>query len=226
MNIQKIKPLLKIVFVYGLLLLIFAALLPLLFREDFQQYIIDLGPFGPIAVIVYTIASHVLAPVTGAPAMITSFVIYGFAKTMLYEYIASIISSVISYHIARHYGRKVIRKLVGEQPLKDIDAFVAHSGLKVLIITRLFGITIFDIVSYASGIAKIPFKPYFFITITTNALLRIIYIIALRDLDFTTLRGLGTWFGLILVIGTVLTYLIRRYLLRDVAQVNEHKPNG
>lgn len=210
------KPLVRLILLYGSLTLLFGLTIPLLFRDDFKQYIIDLGPLGPLAVIAYTVVSHVLAPVTGAPAMIASFVIYGLHKTMLYEFIASMISATIAYFIARHYGRKLIKRLLGPKSMEDIDAFVTKKGIKVLILTRTLGIGIFDIVSYAAGIAKIPFIPYMLITLVTNALLRVIYIILLRDIDFSSIQGVATWFGLLLIIGTVLTFIIRKYLYRGI----------
>lgn len=210
------NPFIRIILLYGSLALLFGLTIPFLFRDDFKQYIIDLGPLGPLAVIAYTVTSHVLAPVTGAPAMIASFVIYGLHKTMLYEFIASIISAAIAYQIARHYGRKLIKRILGTKSMEDIDAFVAKKGIKVLILTRVLGIGIFDIISYAAGIAKIPFVPYMVITVTTNALLRVVYIYLLRDIDFGSVQGLATWFGLLLVIGTALTLVIRKYLYKGL----------
>lgn len=210
------NPLIRIILLYGSLALLFGLTIPFLFRDDFKQYIINLGPFGPFAVIAYTVTSHVFAPVTGAPAMIASFVIYGLHKTMLYEFIASMISAAIAYFIALHYGRRLVKRLIGPKAMEDIDAFVAKKGINVLILTRVLGIGIFDIISYAAGIAKIPFIPYMVITVTTNALLRVVYIFLLRDIDFNSVQGLATWFGLLLVIGTALTLVIRKYLYKGL----------
>jgi len=34
---------------------------------DFKTFVVSIGPFGPLVVIIYTIFSHVFAPVIGSP---------------------------------------------------------------------------------------------------------------------------------------------------------------
>ncbi len=48
--------------------------------------------------------------------------------------------------------------------MRIIDMISLKEGLKTLLILRLFPSGLFDYISYAAGLTKIKFLPYFFVT--------------------------------------------------------------
>lgn len=161
---RKYLEIIKIIFILLLVLAIFKYFFPVLSTEEFKQLINNLGWRGPLIVVAYTVMSHVIAPVVGSPSFFASLAIYGTGKAILFHYTASLISAVINFYISRLLGKKWIIRLAGKKVINSIDKIIDKLGVKMLIISRLFGFSIFDVISYAAGLTRISFKKYFVIT--------------------------------------------------------------
>ena len=132
--------------------------------EIIQEKVDKLGIWGPLIVILYTIISHIVAPLAGTPGIIVTLSAFGLFKGWLYLYVASLISATINFYIARKWGRDWVIKLAGRDSINRIDQFVEIMGIRLLVIARLFGFPLYEFISYAVGFTTIPFRTYIIIT--------------------------------------------------------------
>jgi uncharacterized membrane protein YdjX (TVP38/TMEM64 family) len=104
--------------------------------------------------------------------------------------------------------------------MKQVDDFVQVSGVKLLIIGRLFGFAVFEIISYAAGFTNMKFKTYFIITVIFSAIPAAIFGYAFKSVDFLSLSGQILWIGAILIIGAVFVFMVKRYIDKEKLKNN------
>jgi len=101
-----------------------------------------------------------LAPLSSTPLFFAGFAVFG-KQVILYHFLANLISFGVNFWIARTWGRKLTQKLVGEKNMAKIDRLAQKHGLKTLAFLRLSQWYLNDFTSYAFGMTKIKFRPYF-----------------------------------------------------------------
>ncbi|MBU1110420.1 VTT domain-containing protein [Patescibacteria group bacterium] len=211
--LKKIQPTqaLKALFVIVVLFLALHWLIPILTSDEFRSFVEKLGPFGPLVVITYTVLSHVLAPVAGTPGILLSITMFGIYRTMLYVYLGSMLSASINFFISRHFGRKWVTKLAGTRTMNEIDEFVEASGTPLLILSRVFGFSLFEVVSYAVGFTNMPFKKYFAITAVFSLIPNIAFTYIFRNIDITSGKSLIIWLVTLIGTGILFALFIKKY---------------
>lgn len=182
--------------------------------DEARNFIIRLGFWGPLVIIIYIIFSHILAPLAGSPALLLSLAIYGLSRTMFYSYIASMISAVICFFISRKLGRMWVGNLSGGKFLAKVDEFTEYSGTELLIFSRLLGFLFFEIISYAAGLTNISFRRYFIITSLVSILPHVAFAYFLRNVDFTSIGGIAIWFGALFSFGFLFSIFVKVYISR------------
>ena len=187
-------------------------LIPSLTSPEALAFVESLGPFGPLAVITYTIVSHIFAPLAGTPGILLSVVLFGLPRTMVYMYFASMISASLCFWIARRFGRGWVVRLVGKEAMAEVDRFVESSGTQILVLSRIFGFSLFEIISYAAGLTTISFKKYFAITAVFTLIPNTILTFVFKDLDFSSGGGLLFWLGTLVFAGLLFSFFLRRHL--------------
>lgn len=174
------------------------------------------GPWAPLIIIGYTVLSHVFAPLSGSPAVLLALSIFGIVKASIYLYIASLISATINFWIARHFGRRLVKRFVGQEGINNVDQFTNISGGKFLIIARVFGFSIFEIVSYAAGLTNISFKKYLAITTVFNLIPSVVFMFLFRDADFSRPYHLIVWFGSLIIAGFLFTVFVKKHTRHNI----------
>ena len=212
MNRAKIRDVTILVFMIALVTVLIIVSLPYLNSPRFVKFIEDIGPFGPLVIILFTAVSQIFAPLPGSPAIIVSLAVFGWYQTRFYAYIGSLISAAVSFHIARKYGRNWVRKLAGKNSMDEIDEFASVEGTEALIIGRLLGFPLYDYISYAAGLTTMPFKKYYFITIVFGGIANFGFMLLFKNLDFSTTKGFMIWYGSMLISFPVFVFLIKKYI--------------
>jgi len=193
-------------------------LIPLASSAEFQDLVARLGFWGYLLVILYTVASHVFAPLSGAPAMAFSFSLYGLAIGLVLLYSASLLGATANFWISRFWGRKLVRKFAGKQTLAEVDEFTKVSGKKALWVSRLLGFAVFEVVSYAAGLTTIKFNDYLLITALGNLP---IYLATYLIFALTTIRDevfILAWVVSVFLAGAIFLGLVHSY--------NKSRKNG
>ena len=183
---------------------------------EFEIFIKNIGILGPFVIIIFTIISHVFAPLAGSPMVLIGYTVYGVVQTSLFLYIASMVSAFINFELARVYGRSLILKLVGKKPIEQIDKFAELSGGRVLILGRLFGFPLFEVISYASGLTKISFRKYMIITLLFGAIPNLAAALILRNTDLSTPTNFYIWTGALLLVGLGFSLVMKEYVDRNI----------
>lgn len=205
----------KLLIIVIILSLALKWLLPVMSSEEFRVFTESMGVLGPLIVIFYIVISHIIAPLAGLPGVLLGSAIYGIVKTVLFLYIAGLISAAVSFWISKKFGRQWVMKLVGRKTMKQVDDFIQVSGVKLLIIGRLFGFTVFEVISYAAGLTNMKFKIYFIITAIFSAIPASLFGYAFKNVDFLSLSGQVLWIGAIIVIGAVFVFMVKRYIDKE-----------
>ena len=191
--------------VLGILFFFLAILLVYLFQKQVVQIDIEkvktdiqaLGAWGPLAIILLILASLVFAPLAALPFWLISMALYGFKMTLLYILVANNFGAVINFGIARRWGRPLVVKFVGQKGTEKIDRMVQIIGLEVLVLGRIFSGAGGDFLSYAAGLTKMKFKPYFWITLfgtlplTTLNVFLVYRALEINPYYLVTLAGIG-----------------------------------
>lgn len=211
MKKQVIK-IIKILLIILVLYFVFSWLSSLISLDKLQSFAQSFGIFGPIVIVLYIAVSHILAPLAGTPAIVLGVLMFGVFKTVFYLYLASIISSVVNFYISRKFGRKLVLRFVGKRSMTKIDEFINLFGTKLLIISRLLGFSVFELISYAAGLTKMSFKKYFVITLIFTLIPSIIFGFLFKDIDITSKFNIFLWFGAIILTGIIFSIYAKVFL--------------
>jgi len=209
---KKLLEVIKALFILSILSLVLRWLIPTLTSGEFKTFVEKLGPFGPLVVISYTILSHVFAPLAGTPGILLSVAVFGIYQTMFYLYLASMASASINFYISRKFGKRWVTRLVGKKTMNEINSFVEVSGTQILILSRVFGFTLFEVVSYAFGLTNISFRRYIGITAVFTLIPNLTFTFLFRDTDFSSGNNLVLWLGTLIVTGLIFSVFIKMYL--------------
>ncbi len=94
----------------------------------------------------------------------------------------------------------------------EIDGFTKSEGKGALWVARIFGFTLFELVSYAYGFTNMRYKDYMLITILGSIPSSLLIMFAFRNISFESTRGLYIWVVSLVVTGTVIAYFINKYI--------------
>lgn len=190
-------------------LLLFLWLMQFLASNEFESFIKSLGSVGPLALMFYLITSHVFAPLAGTPALVVGVTVFGLPKAMLYIYLGSMASAVINFFISRKFGRHLVIKLAGKRAMKKIDEFAQESGAYALIFARIFGVSFFEIISYAAGLSAMKFSTYFALTLVFHGIPTFALLYAFESVNISSPFFLSISVGSMVAVGIVFAIIFR-----------------
>ncbi|KKT78335.1 MAG: hypothetical protein UX31_C0003G0061 [Candidatus Nomurabacteria bacterium GW2011_GWA1_46_11] len=134
--------------------------------ENIRQIVAGAGVFGPVIFIILLSLTYIIAPLSGTPFFFSGFALFGKAF-VIYSYMAVLLGMTVNFWISRLWGRQVVTKLVGQENMKEIDAFTKNYGVKMLIFLRVAQGNLADFISYAYGLTNIKFVTYFLVSALT-----------------------------------------------------------
>lgn len=128
-------------------------------QSEIERVVTQAGAFAPLAFILVSLTSYIIAPLSGTPIAFVGFHLFG-STVVLYITISAFFSFSINFWIARKWGKPVVTRLAGEDALKKVDKFITGKGYLTIFILRLFLGTYHDFISYASGLTNMRYLPY------------------------------------------------------------------
>ena len=132
-------------------------------EQTIREIIKNAGPLGPMVLVFLIWTTNVIAPLGATPFLFAGFYLYGQA-VVIYGSMAAVIASITNFWIARIWGRSIVEKLAGADSLEKIDNLTSNYGFQALFICRVFLSQFHDVVSYAFGLTKLKFLPYFVVS--------------------------------------------------------------
>lgn len=165
------KPLPKGV-VIALLVALGISALSLILMEVFdgatkmRLWIQNAGPWAPLVYVGLKASTYVVAPLSGTPVKLAGGALFGFWEGAMLGLTGDMIGASLNFWIARLFRNKGIAKFAGKKALKQIDDLTEHvGGWRALLAARLFLSSLYDFISYAAGISKLPFKQFFIVSL-------------------------------------------------------------
>ncbi len=140
----------------------------LLFRDDLLRVFADreqvaaeirgAGGWGPVVIILFSIAQTIVAPIPGQMTNFVSGYIYGPWLGLLYSWLGLILGAAIAMLLARYAGRPVIRRLVSPGMLEKLDKLAAGKGFGFFFLFFLIPGLPDDLLCFVVGLTTLPIR--------------------------------------------------------------------
>jgi uncharacterized membrane protein YdjX (TVP38/TMEM64 family) len=136
--------------------------------ERAQAIVEGYGIWSPIIFVGICALSLIAAPLSASSLFIAGGAIFGRELGVLLSLLASILGCSANYWISKKLGRRVVRRLIGEDSLAELDTLTQglkghHSIFYMMLLMPLSQ----DIVSYAVGLTAIRY-PAFFVALLSS----------------------------------------------------------
>ena len=127
------------------------------------------GAWAPLAYIGLKAATYVVAPLSGTPVKLAGGALFGFWDGAAYVLAGDMLGASLNFWIARLFRDRGIARLAGKKAIRQIDELTDHvGGWRALLAARLFLSSLYDFISYAAGISKLPFKQFFVVSLVAG----------------------------------------------------------
>jgi uncharacterized membrane protein YdjX (TVP38/TMEM64 family) len=168
-----------------------------------------------LILIVIKIIGIIWPPLPGLVFTVGAIPIFGWFPAFMVDMIGAFTGSCLVFWVSRIYGQTVILKVFGKSGLHQVQRlkFNPANELEAIIIMRVFGGPISELVSYGAGLTNISFRHFLMGTMFSYLLIGL-PLFYLAGIAFS--NG-GLLFGLIpLCIGITIMYTLRkRYFIFD-----------
>ena len=126
--------------------------------DNLARWVEDAGAWAPAAYLVLKMSTFIFAPLSGSSIELASGAIFGVWGGVFLSLVGSTLGGVVNYWIARLFGRKGIVKFAGQKGMEQVDhATERIANWRVLAMSRIVLSPIYDFITYAAGLTRIPF---------------------------------------------------------------------
>ena len=125
--------------------------------DDLRE-LVDGRWWGPVLFVVLAAGLVVLA-VPGTIATVAAGVLYGPIVGSVLAVISASIGATIAFAISRRFGRSAVEALLGPRGVA-VDARLAASGWRGLLVLRLIPLVPFNALNYAAGLSSLSAPAY------------------------------------------------------------------
>ena len=133
----------------------------MMFGEELQRGLMSFGIYSPLLfMILYAVRPLVMFP--ASVMTLTSVFLFGVTGGLIISYIGELFSAVIAFAIGKYFGKNfgIAEKIAHTR----VGKYLSGNAFMSVFMLRLVPIFPFDVVNYASGIARLPFKDYILAT--------------------------------------------------------------
>ena len=122
--------------------------------DALQAWVVQLGLWGPLAIVALMILAVVWSPIPSAPVALAAGAAYGHTWGALYVLLGAELGAMIAFALARWLGQDVIKRWFGK---RLSPGWTGSQNILMLLvfITRLLPFVSFDIMSYAAGLTAL-----------------------------------------------------------------------
>jgi len=130
-----------------------------------RRWIEGAGAWAPLVYVALKASTYVVAPLSGTPVKLAGGALFGFWEGAALGLIGDMLGASMNFWIARLFRDRAISKLSGRKAIKQIDELTEHvGGWRALLAARIFLSSLYDFISYAAGLSKLPFKQFFLVS--------------------------------------------------------------
>ena len=130
---------------------------------DIRDYIIQFGWLAPlIYILLFTVRPLILFPTS--VLSVAGGLAFGMLPGVIYTVIGATLSALVAYYVAIYFGDRFLHHFESTN-YEAIQHKIEEDGFFYVLILRLIPLVNFDLVSYASGLAKVNVLAYLFATV-------------------------------------------------------------
>lgn len=134
--------------------------------ERLRALVEETGAWTPVAYVAAKAGTSVVAPLAGTPLKAVAGALFGLRDGIIYSVVGDVTGGCISFWIARSLGRGAAAWLVGTGGIARVDELARGlGGWRALLFARLILSSIYNLVSFAAGLTKLPFRQYLAVTV-------------------------------------------------------------
>ncbi len=186
--------------------------------EEFKKYILSMGHFGVLMIILFQGLQTIIAPIPGEVIQIAGGYLYGIPLGTIYNLIGLIIGSGMAFYFARLIGRDFVENLIKKKNLKWINNIMESKKFEII----LFIIFIVpglpkDFMIYVAGLTNL--KPIKFFVISVISRLPWIMISASVGANINAGNyGMTIVILVIAIIGFLLGVLYKDWIIKKLSK--------
>ena len=220
---SKIKPILLIVFIAGMLVAV--ATLPV--REWLSVSIAWIESHRTLAWLIY-IAAYTVAAVLVIPGAILTLAagfIFGVPIGVILVSVASLMGAAAAFLVGRFLARDWVTQRIADFPsFRALDKATRHEGFNIVLHTRLSPLFPFNLLNYAFGLTAVRFRDYVLASWIGMAPAIVLYVYigsvakSLADLTDDGIES-GARGATLFVIGLIATLLLTVFVTRIATKV-------
>ena len=134
--------------------------------ERLRELVERSGPWAPLTYIAAKAAATIVAPFSGVPLKAASGALFGLAGGFFYSLIGDVTGGCICFLAARCVGRKSVGRLTSDGGVDRLNMLLDRGvgGWRGLLFFRVTFPAIYNLVSFAAGSTRLPFRQYLAVT--------------------------------------------------------------
>ncbi len=124
------------------------------------------GPWAPLTYVAAKTAATIVAPFSGVPLKAASGALFGLTGGVFYSLFGDVIGGCVCFLAARYVGWSAVERLTGDGRMARLNRVLDRGlgGWRELLFFRVTFPAGYNLLSYAAGSTKIPFRQYLAVT--------------------------------------------------------------
>jgi uncharacterized membrane protein YdjX (TVP38/TMEM64 family) len=124
------------------------------------------GPWAPLTYVAAKATATIVAPFSGVPLKAASGALFGLAGGFFYSLIGDVAGGCVCFLAARYVGRNSVERLTGAGGMDRLNVLLDRGlgGWRGLLFFRVTFPAIYNLVSFAAGSTRLPFRQYLAVT--------------------------------------------------------------
>ncbi len=133
-------------------------------REIIRDFVLSLGPYGPIGFILLQALQVVLSPIPGEATGVVGGFLFGKWLGLFYSTVGLSLGSILAFSIARHFRRFVEPWLQKSPWYWKLEGLLEHQGIFICFFLYVFPGFPKDFLCYFLGLTRMPWQVFVFIS--------------------------------------------------------------
>ncbi len=132
-------------------------------REAIRQFVLSLGPFGPLGFILLQALQVVLSPIPGEATGVVGGFLFGKWLGLIYSTVGLGVGSVMAFSISRRFRPVIEPWLKKSEWYWKLESLLEHQGIFVCFFLYVFPGFPKDFLCYFLGLSRMPWQIFAFI---------------------------------------------------------------
>lgn len=134
--------------------------------ERLREFVEQSGPWAPVTYVAAKAAATIVAPFSGVPLKAASGALFGLTGGVLYSLFGDVIGGCVCFLAARYVGRSTVERVTGDGRMSCLNRVLDRGlgGWRELLFLRVTFPAIYNLLSYAAGSTRLPFRQYLAVT--------------------------------------------------------------